>query len=126
MRNHYGENNLWSTVIAPYLNKFTSEEVCTREKIECIDELMTHLDGHYLDSQRYRLIPEEFRLFLESSGETTLILGYRLTESVRSLDKIVQLREILLDYNSQPSLQYEKYELYEILKKIDLIINSSH
>jgi hypothetical protein len=55
----------------------------------------------------------------------SLILGYRLTESVRSLDKIMQLREILLDYNSQPGRQYEKRELNELLKTMDLIVNSS-
>jgi len=126
IRDNYGDNELWNKVVAPYLNKFTSAEVSTREKIECIDELINHLDCYYLDSQRYGLIPEEFRLFLESSGATTFILGYRLTESVRSLDKIMQLREILQDYNSQPDQQYEKTELNELLKTIDLIINSSH
>jgi len=125
MRDNYGDNELWNKVIAPYLNKFTSAEVSTREKIECIDELINHLDCYYLDSQRYGLIPDEFRLFLESSGEMSLILGYRLTESVRSLDKIMQLREILQDYNSQPSQRLEKSELNELLKTIDLIINSS-
>jgi len=126
IRDNYGDNEFWNKVVAPYLNKFTSAEVSTREKIECIDEFINHLDCYYLDSQRYGLIPEEFRLFLESSGATTLILGYRLTESVRSLDKIIQLREILQDYNSQPDQQYEKTELNELLKTIDLIINSSH
>jgi len=123
MRDNYGDNELWNKVIEPYLNKFTSEEVSTREKIECIDELIHHLDCYYLDSQRYGLIPDDFRLFLESSGETTIILGYRLTESVRSLDKMMQLREIMQDYNSQPSRQLEKSELNELLKTIDLIIN---
>lgn len=126
MRDNYGDNELWNTVIVPYLNKFNSTNISTREKIECIDELVNHLDCYYLDSQRYGLIPDEVRLFLESSGEMSLILGYRLTESVRSLDKIMQLREILQDYNSQPSQQYEKSELNELLKTIDLIINSSH
>ena len=126
IRDNYGDNEFWNKVVAPYLNKFTSADVSTREKIECIDELINHLCSHYLDSQRYGLIPEEFRLFLESSGATTLILGYRLTESVRSLDKIMQLREILQDYNSQPDHQYEKSELNGLLKTIDLIINSSH
>jgi len=125
MRDNYGDNELWNTVIVPYLNKFNSTNISTREKIECIDELVNHLDCYYLDSQRYGLIPDEVRLFLESSGEMSLILGYRLTESVRSLDKIMQLREILQDYNSQPSQQYEKSELNELLKTIDLIINSS-
>jgi len=125
MRDNYGDNELWNTVIVPYLNKFNSTKISTREKIECIDELVNHLDCFYLDSQRYGLIPDEVRLFLESSGEMSLILGYRLTESVRSLDKIMQLREILHDYNSQPSQQYAKSELNELLKTIDLIINSS-
>ena len=126
MRDNYGDNELWNTVIVPYLNKFNSTNISTREKIECIDELVNHLDCYYLDSQRYGLIPDEVRLFLESSGEMSLILGYRLTESVRSLDKIMQLREILQDYNSQPSQQLGKSELNELLKTIDLIINSSH
>lgn len=125
MRDNYGDNELWNTVIVPYLNKFNSTNISTREKIECIDELVNHLDCYYLDSQRYGLIPDEVRLFLESSGEMSLILGYRLTESVRSLDKIMQLREILHDYNSQPSQYLEKSELNELLKTIDLIINSS-
>jgi hypothetical protein len=125
IRDNYSDNEFWNNVILPYLTKFTSAEVSTREKIECIDELINHLDSLYLDSQRYGLIPEEFRFFLESSGEMSLILGYRLTESVRSLDKIKQLREILLDYNSQSSNQYEKSELNELLKTIDLITNSS-
>lgn len=125
MRDNYGDNELWHQVIVPYLNKFISAEVSTREKIERIDELVNHLDCFYLDSQRYGLIPDEIRLFLESSDEMSLILGYRLTESVRSLDKIMQLREILHDYNSQPSQHLEKSELNELLKTIDLIINSS-
>ncbi len=125
VRDHYGNNELWNTVIVPYLQKFVSAGVSTREMIECIDELINHLDSYYLDSQRYGLIPHELRLFLESSGETTLLLGYRLTESVRSLDKITQLREILQDYNSQPSQLYDKSELNELLKTIDLIINGS-
>jgi hypothetical protein len=125
MRDNYGDNELWNKVIMPYLNKFTSAVVSTREKVECIDELINHLDCFYLDSQRYGLIPDEFRLFLESSGEASLILGYRLTESVHSLDKIMQLREILLDYNSQPSQKYEESDLTELIKTIDLIINSS-
>jgi hypothetical protein len=125
MRDNYGENELWNKVIMPYLNKFTSAVVSTREKVECIDELINHLDCFYLDSQRYGLIPDEFRLFLESSGEASLILGYRLTESVHSLDKIMQLREILLNYNSQPSQKYEESDLTELIKTIDLIINSS-
>jgi len=122
---NYGDNEFWTKIIIPYLDKFISNEVSTREKIECIDELINHLYTLYLDSQRYGLIPEEFRLFLESSGEMSLILGYRLTESIRSLDKIIQLREILLDYNSQPGRQYEKSELNELLKTMNLIINSS-
>jgi len=122
---NYGDNEFWNKIIIPYLDKFISNEVSTREKIECIDELINHLYTLYLDSQRYGLIPEEFRLFLESSGEMSLILGYRLTESIRSLDKIIQLREILLDYNSQPGRQYEKSELKKLLKTMDLIINSS-
>ena len=125
MRDNYGDNELWNKVIMPYLNKFTSAVVSTREKVECIDELINHLDCYYLDSQRYGLIPDEFRLFLESSGEASLILGYRLTESVHSLDKIMQLKEILLDYNSQPSQKYEESDLTELIKTIDLIINSS-
>ena len=125
MRDNYGDNELWNKVIMPYLNKFTSAVVSTREKVECIDELINHLDCYYLDSQRYGLIPDEFRLFLESSGEASLILGYRLTESVHSLDKVLHLREILLDYNSQPSQKYEKSDLTELIKTIDLIINSS-
>ena len=125
MRDNYGDNELWNKVIVPYLNKFTSAVVSTREKVECVDELLNHLDCYYLDSQRYGLIPDEFRLFLESSGEASLILGYRLTESVHSLDKIMQMREILLDYNSQPSQKYEKSDLTELMKTIDFIINSS-
>ena len=125
IKENYGDNEFWNKIITPYLYKFASTEVSTREKIECIDELINHLESLYLDSQRYVIIPEELRFFLESSGETSLILGYRLTESVRSLDKIIQLREILLDYNSQPSQQHENRELYELLKTIDLIINSS-
>ena len=125
MRDNYGDNEFWKKAIMPYLDKFTSAEVSTREKIECIDELINHLNCYYLASQRYGLIPDEFKLFLESSGETSLILGYRLTESIRSLDKIIQLREILHVYNSQPSHQYEKSELNELLKTMDLIINSS-
>lgn len=125
IRDNYGDNEFWNKVIMPYLNKFTSVEVSTKEKIEYIDELINLLDSFYLDSQRYGLIPEDFRLFLESSGEMSLILGYRLTESVRSLDKMMQLREILLDYNSQPGRQYEKRELNELLKTMDLIVNSS-
>jgi len=125
MRDNCGDNELWNKVIMPYLNKFTSAVVSTREKVECIDELINHLDCYYLDSQRYGLIPDEFRLFLESSGEASLILGYRLTESVHSLDKIMQLKEILLDYNSQPSQKYEESDLTELIKTIDLIINSS-
>jgi hypothetical protein len=125
IRDNYGDNEFWNKVIMPYLNKFTSVEVSTREKIDCIDELINLLDSLYHDSQRYGLLPEEFRLFLESSGEMSLILGYRLTESVRSLEKMMQLREILLDYNSQPGRQYEKRELNELLKTMDLIVNSS-
>ncbi|TRO49898.1 hypothetical protein E2P65_00380 [Candidatus Bathyarchaeota archaeon] len=108
----------------PYLYKFTSAEVSAREQIECVDELINHLHRLYLDSQRYGLLPEEFRLFLVSSGEMSLILGYRLTEYIRSLDKITQLREILLDYNSKPGRQYEESELNELLKTMGLIIDS--
>lgn len=125
VRDNYGENELWNKIIAPYLEKFISVEASTTEKVECIDELINQLGGHYLDSQRYGLIPREFRLFLESSGEATILLGYRLTESIRSLDKVSQLREILQEYNSQPIQRYKRGELKELLKTIDLIINGS-
>ncbi len=123
VRNNYGDNELWNSVIAPYLNKFVSAGVSAREMIECMDELINHLYSNYLDSQRYGTIPYELRLFFESSGETTLLLGYRLAESVRSLEKVTQLREILQDYNSKPSQLYGKRDLSEFLKTINLIIN---
>ena len=123
VRDKYGDNELWNTVVAPHLEKFISAEASTRERIECIDELINHLDSNYLDSQRYGLIPDELRRFLESSGETTLLLGYRLTESVHSLDKITKLREVLRDYDSQPSQRNGNHELNELLKTIELIID---
>lgn len=55
----------------------------------------------------------------------SLILGYRLTESIRSLDQVMQMREILHDYKGRPSQQLEKSELNELLKTIGLIVNSS-
>lgn len=125
VRDNYGDNELWNTIIAPYLKRFISIEISTREKIECIDELINQLDSFYHDSQRYGLIPYEFRLFLESSGETTLLLGYRLTESVRSLDKIMQLREILQEYNRKPNRRYKKSELNELLETINLVVNGN-
>jgi hypothetical protein len=122
-KENYGDNELWSTVIAPYLERFVSAEASTREKIECVDELINHLHRLYLDSKNYGFIPGELRRFLESSGETTILLGYRLTESVRSLEKITQLREALRDYGGQPSQRKENHELNELLETIELIIN---
>ena len=124
-RNNYCDNELWSTVIAPYLEKFVSADTSTREKIEYIDELINHLHSLYLDSKNYGLIPDEFRNFLESSGETTILLGYRLIESARSLDKITQLREVMRDYGSQPSQRKDNHELNELLETIELILNGS-
>ncbi len=120
---NYGDNELWSTVIAPYLERFVSAEASTREKIECVDELINQLHRLYLDSKSYGFIPSEFRRFLESSGETTILLGYRLTESVRSLEKITQLREVLRDYGGQPSRRKENHELNELLETIEMIID---
>lgn len=122
-RHNYGDNKLWNTVIAPYLERFVSAEISTREKIECLDELINHLYSMYLDSKSYGLIPGELRRFLESSGETTILLGYRLTESVRSLDKITQLRGVLRDYGGQSSQRKDNHELNELLKTIEMIIN---
>ena len=98
-------------------------ETSTREKIECLDEFINHLYRLYIDSKNYGLIPEEIRNFLESSGETTILLGYRLTESVRSLDKVKHLREVLRDYGSQPSQREDNHELNELLETIEMILN---
>jgi hypothetical protein len=88
-----------------------------------VDELINHLHRLYLDSKSYGFIPGEFRRFLESSGETTILLGYRLTESVRSLDKIKHLREVLRDYGGQPSRRKDNHELNELLETIEMILN---
>jgi hypothetical protein len=122
-KDNYRDNELWNTVIAQYLERFVSSEASTREKIECIDELINHLNSLYLDSKSYKFIPSELRRFLESSGDTTILLGYRLTESVRSLDKIKQLREVLRDYGSQPGRRKDNHELNELLETMELIIN---
>ena len=121
---NYGDNELWNTVISPYMERFVSAEASTREKIECMDELINHLYSFYLDSKSYCFIPDELRRFLESSGETTILLGYRLTESVRSLEKMRNLREVLRDYGSQSSRRKENHELNELLETIEMIINS--
>lgn len=120
---NYGDNELWNTIISPYLDRFVSEEASTREKIECVDELVNHLNSLYFDSKSYGLIPSEIRRFLESSGETTILLGYRLTESVRSLDKIKHLREVLIDYGGQPSQRKDNHELNQLLETIEMILN---
>jgi len=120
----YWDNELWNTVIAPYMEKFVSAEASTREKIECMDELINHLYSFYLDSKSYCFIPDELRRFLESSGETTILLGYRLTESVRSLEKMRNLREVLRGYVMQSRRRKEIHELNELLEAIEMIINS--
>ncbi len=123
VRHNYSDNELWNNVVSPYLERFVSAEASTREKIECVDDLINHLNSHYVDSKSYGLIPGEIRRFLESSGEKTILLGYRLTESIRSLDKIMQLREVLRDYEGQPSQRKDNYELDELLETIELIID---
>ena len=120
---NYGDNELWNTIISPYMDRFVSEEASTREKIECVDELVNHLNSLYFDSKSYGLIPSEIRRFLESSGKTTILLGYRLTESVRSLDKIKHLREVLIDYGGQPSQRKDNHELNQLLETIEMILN---
>ncbi len=122
-RDNYSDNELWNKIITPYLERFVSAETSTREKIEYIDELINHLQSLYLDSKNYGLIPDELRKFLESSGETTILLGYRLIESTRSLDKITQLREVMRDYGSQPSQRKANHELNQLLETIELILN---
>ncbi|MBN2336674.1 hypothetical protein JXL21_14040 [Candidatus Bathyarchaeota archaeon] len=126
LRSRYGNDNFWARAITPYITELRLIQEADQTRVKAsTNTFVQHLYRAFEESERYKLIPEEMRRFLESSGEATLLLGQRLTESVMSRDKLILIREMLENNkaeNAKP--ECEECEFRELVESISYMINN--
>lgn len=76
------------------------------------------------DAETYRMIPSELRQFLESDSEAMYTLARRLTQAVNARDQVTVIRDYL-DMAKGTDEKCAKCELMEIVKAIEVVLNSS-
>ena len=126
LRSRYGDDHFWARAIAPYIAELRFIQEADQARVKAsTNTFVQHLYLAFEASERYKLIPEEMRRFLESSGEATLLLGQRLTESVRSRDKLILIREMLENNRSENvKPECEECEFRVLVESINYMINN--